>query len=78
MVVLKELTVREAAPEEIDRVRALLGQEHYLGAGRGVGRTLVQVIHHQERWVAVVIWGPAAIVFGSNPALGGIGWPERG
>ena len=60
-VVLKELAVRTAEPEEIERVRELLGQEHYLGAGRDVGRTLVQIVHHQERWVAILVWGPAAM-----------------
>ena len=48
-MVLKELEVREAVTEEMGRVRELLGQEHYLGAGRDVGRTLVQVIHHRDR-----------------------------
>ena len=60
-VVLKELAVRTAKQEEIERVRELLGQEHYLGAGRDVGRTLVQIVHHQERWVAILVWGPAAM-----------------
>lgn len=58
---LKELEVRVARPEEMDRVRELLGKEHYLGAGRDVGRTLVQVVHHQERWAAILVWGPAAM-----------------
>jgi hypothetical protein len=76
-VVLKELEVREAVTEEMGRVRELLGQEHYLGAGRDVGRTLVQVIHHHERWVAVVIWGPAAMKLGDREEW--IGWthPQR-
>ena len=60
-VVLKELAVRTAKPDEIERVRELLGQEHYLGAGRDVGRTLVQIVHHEERWVAILVWGPAAM-----------------
>jgi hypothetical protein len=43
-VVLQELEVRAALPEERERVRELMGKEHYLGAGRDVGRTLVQVV----------------------------------
>jgi hypothetical protein len=60
-VVLKELEARVARSEEIGRVREFLGKEHYLGAGREVGRTLVQVVHHRGRWVAILVWGPAAM-----------------
>ena len=60
-VVLKELEVRVAESQEIEHVRELLGQEHYLGAGRDVGRTLVQLVHHHQRWVAILVWGPAAM-----------------
>jgi hypothetical protein len=60
-VVLDELEVRAAEPGEIERVRALLDEEHYLGAGRDVGRTLVQIVHHRGRWVALLLWGPAAM-----------------
>ena len=60
-VVLRELEVRAAKPEEMGRVREALVDEHYLGAGRDVGRTLVQIVHHRERWVAILVWGPAAM-----------------
>lgn len=60
-VVLKEMEVRVVCPEEMERVRELLGEEHYLGAVREVGRTLVQVVHHRGRWVALLAWGPAAM-----------------
>ena len=60
-VTLQELEVRVATPDEIGMARELLGDEHYLGIGRDVGRTLVQVVHHQERWVAILVWGPAAM-----------------
>ena len=56
-MVLAELEVRAAQPEERDQVREFLGKEHYLGAGRDVGRTLVQVVHHRGRWVALLTWG---------------------
>ena len=61
VVVLKELAVRAVEAGEMDRVRAVLLDEHYLGAGREVGRTLVQIVHHRERWVAILVWGPAAL-----------------
>lgn len=60
-VELGELEVRAVEPTEMERVRALLGEEHYLGAGREVGRTLVQVVHHGGRWAALLVWGPAAM-----------------
>ena len=60
-VTLKELEVRALQPAEKPRARELLEGEHYLGAGREVGRTLTQVVHHQGRWVALLVWGPAAM-----------------
>jgi hypothetical protein len=59
--ILQELEVREVLPEEMERVRGLLEAEHYLGAGRAVGKTLVQVVLHREQWVALLVWGPAAM-----------------
>jgi hypothetical protein len=59
--ILKELEVREVRSEEMARVRKVLDAEHYLGAGKSVGRTLAQVAHHREQWVALLIWGPAAM-----------------
>ena len=35
-LVLRELEVRAVEPDEMERVRELLGEEHYLGAGRDV------------------------------------------
>lgn len=58
---LKELEVRPVLSGEMERVRRLLDDEHYLGAGRAVGRTLVQVVHHRGRWAALLVWGPAAV-----------------
>ena len=56
-VVLGELETRPARPDEMARVATLLDDEHYLGAGRQVGRTLVQIVHHRERWAAILVWG---------------------
>lgn len=71
-VVLKELEVRRVSGEEKGRVATLLGQEHFLGAGREVGRTLVQVVHHRERWVAILVWGPAALKLSDREQW--VGW----
>ena len=54
-VVLGELEIRSALPDEMQRVATQLNDEHYLGAGRQVGRTLVQIVHHGERWVAILV-----------------------
>lgn len=74
-VVLRELEVRAVQAGERDRVRELLGKEHYLGAARDVGRTLVQVVHHRGRWVAVVVWGPAAMKLVYREEM--IGWTDQ-
>jgi len=74
-VVLKELEARAMEPWERDRVRELLGKEHYLGAGREVGRTLVQVVHHHGRWVALLAWGPAAMKLVDREEM--IGWTDQ-
>lgn len=60
-VVLSELEVRPALAADMPRVAALLEEQHYLGNGRQVGRTLVQIVHHHGRWAALLVWGPAAL-----------------
>lgn len=73
-VILKELEVRPMLAEERSRVRALLDKEHYLEAGRDVGRTLVQIVHHKGRRAALVTWGPAALKLNDREQL--IGWSD--
>ena len=74
-VVLGELEVRPALPGEMERVRSAVDEEHYLGSGREVGRTLVQIVHHRERWVAILVWGPAAMRLIDRDEW--IGWTHR-
>ena len=74
-VVLSELEVRPALPEEMQRVATLLNDQHYLGAGRQVGRTLVQIVHLRERWAAIFLWGPAAMKLIDRDEW--IGWTHR-
>jgi len=74
-VVLGELEVRPALPEELPQVTRLLEDEHYLGAGRQIGRTLVQIVHHHGRWAAILIWGPAAVKLIDRDEW--IGWTPR-
>ena len=51
-VVLGELEISTLRGEVLRDAARLLDEEHYLGAGRPVGRTLVQAVHHHDRWVA--------------------------
>ena len=73
-VVLGELEVSTVNGEELHRAALLLEEEHYLGAARPVGRTLVQAVHHQGRWVALLVWGPAALKLTDRDA--DIGWTD--
>ena len=74
IVVLGELEVATLSREDWPRAARLLEEEHYLGAARPVGRTLVQAVHHQGRWVALLIWGPAALKLADRDA--DIGWTD--
>jgi hypothetical protein len=46
----------------------------YLGAGRSVGHTLTQVVHHLGQWVALLDWGPAALKLADREEW--IGWSD--
>ena len=74
IVVLGELEVTTLSREDWPRAARLLEEEHYLGDTRPVGRTLVQAVHHQGRWVALLIWGPAALKLADRDA--DIGWTD--
>jgi hypothetical protein len=73
-VVLGELEVVSLGAEDLPRAARLLDEEHYLGAARPVGRTLFQAVHHRGRWVALLMWGPAALKLTDRDAL--IGWTD--
>jgi len=73
-VVLGELEVVTVCGAELARAARLLEDEHYLGAARPVGRTLVQAVHHRGRWVALLVWGPAALKLADRDEA--IGWTD--
>ena len=73
-VVLGELEVTTVNDEDIPRAAILLEEEHYLGAARPVGRTLFQAVHHRGRWVALLMWAPAALKLTDRDAE--IGWTD--
>lgn len=73
-VILKELEIRTLLAQERLRATQLLDREHYLGAASQVGNTLIQVVHHHGRWVALLEWGPAALKLTDREEW--IGWTD--
>lgn len=53
------IVVRIPSEAEVEWFDGLLGEHHYLGAGRAVGDYLRQVVEMEERPVALLVWGPA-------------------
>jgi hypothetical protein len=53
------LKVRVAGQQQYDWFDALMGQNHYLGAGRAVGDYLRQIVEVDGHPVALLVWGPA-------------------
>lgn len=51
--------VRVPSPDQLPWFDGLLGEHHYLGAGRPVGDYLRQVVEWEGRPVALLVWGPA-------------------
>jgi hypothetical protein len=55
------LEVRPVAAEELEDFENLLAGKHYLGTSPPVGDFLRQVVIRDGRWVALLVWGPAAL-----------------
>ncbi len=72
---LKELTVRPVRPDEREAAQKCFEQEHYLGAIRPLGRTLMQVIEYEGKWVALLDWGPAVLKLADRDNW--IGWTDQ-
>lgn len=53
------MVVRLPLEDQIQWFDGLLGDHHYLGAGRRVGDYLRQVVEWEGRPVALLVWGPA-------------------
>lgn len=56
-----ELHVHIIGAAEQVRFDQLLAQKHYLGIAPAVGDFLRQVVIRDDRWVALLVWGPAAL-----------------
>jgi hypothetical protein len=55
------LEVREVRPDEVERLDRLMKDKHYLGAAPRVGDFLRQAVVRGDQWVALLVWGPAAL-----------------
>ena len=66
------LTVRVIEGQERERFDALLSEKHYLGESARVGDFLRQVVERDGQWVALMVWGPAALKLKDREAW--MGW----
>lgn len=57
---------------ERERFDELLEEKHYLGASPRVGDFLRQVVERDGQWVALLVWGPAALKLKDREAW--MGW----
>ena len=71
---LENLTVRVLEQEEHAKAGELLNREHYLG-DCPQGRQLLQVVEYQDRWVALLDWGPATWKLADRESY--IGWTPQ-
>ncbi len=72
----QSLKVEVVTALERERFDELLAAKHYLGRAPSVGDFLRQVVVRDKQWVALLVWGPAALKLkdrekwiGWNPAL---------
>lgn len=72
---LREVTLRDAQPEEIAEACAALEREHYLGAPPPCNRDVVQLAVRGEQVLAVVVWTRAARRLAARDAW--VGWEAR-
>jgi hypothetical protein len=56
-----ELSVRIAGKEDKARVQRLLSKRHYLGNTPPVGDFLIQIVSRGRKWLALLVWGAAAL-----------------
>jgi hypothetical protein len=66
------LNVRKIEEWERERFDGLLREKHYLGQSSRVGDFLRQVVERDGQWVALLVWGPAALKLKDREAW--MGW----
>lgn len=74
-ILLKKLTVRAITPLEREKAQSCFEQEHYLGGIAAMGKTLVQAIEYEGRWVALLDWGPAVLKLSDRDEW--VGWTDQ-
>lgn len=57
----QQLMIRVATKEDRARLNRLLAKRHYLGSTPPVGDFLVQIVSRGRKWVALLVWGAAAL-----------------
>lgn len=67
-----ELAVHLVRPDQRKRFDQLLAQRHYLGDPKPVGDWLRQIVTRDGQWVALLVWGPAALKLADRDRW--IGW----
>jgi len=72
----RSLKVQVVTPAQRERFDRLLAEKHYLGEAASIGDFLRQVVVRDQQWVALLVWGPAALKLkdrekwiGWNPAV---------
>lgn len=68
----QSLHVRVVTEQELERFDELMRQKHYLGESARVGDFLRQVLERDGQWVALMVWGPAALKLKDREAW--MGW----
>lgn len=72
---LHDITLRQVAPDEEPRFKALLDAHHYLGAAAKIGHTLWYVATWRDQWLALLVMGAAAWKCAARDRW--IGWDRR-
>ncbi len=56
-----QLSIRIATKADQPRVQRLLAKRHYLGNTPPIGDFLIQIVSRGRKWLALLVWGPAAL-----------------
>ena len=67
--------MRPIDPQERPQWDDVMAREHYLGAGPIVGEVLRYVAEQDNRWLALLGWGAAALKSRHREAY--VGWDEK-
>jgi hypothetical protein len=74
-LVVDEIEVRLAAPEEVLRWNSLMVEHHYLKSSDMVGEQLRYVVEHKGVWMALLGWSAASYHLKGRDGM--IGWEQN-